>query len=119
MARYEPWPKTRETTSHVPCFWSYAIAGSLTRGVRPWRKPRFQVRPLFRETAKPMLCEPPSKYRPTWKTATTVVPKAAESGSTSVACSLAGLRYGSTEVRRVTVSQSLPTRSKPSTVARS
>src|SRR6185312_7502799 len=46
-------------------------------------------------------------------------PKAAESGSTSVSCWLSELSYGSREACRVTTSQSRPTLSRPSTVARS
>jgi hypothetical protein len=38
-----------------------------------------------------MFAAPPSRMRPTWKTATTVDPQDAVSGSTSVACWLAAL----------------------------
>src|SRR3954462_9309399 len=44
-----------------------------------------------------MLRAPPSNTRPTWKTATTFLPNAAESGSTSVSCWLSPFRYGSRE----------------------
>jgi hypothetical protein len=66
-----------------------------------------------------MFAAPPSEIRPTWKTATTVEPHEAVSGSTSVACWLAAFEYGSCEISRVTISQSRATRSLASTVTTS
>ena len=87
-----PPPKTSDAASQVRLRRSYVMTGSLARGARACSKPRFQVRPRSREVAKPMLRAPPSKIRPTWKTATTVFPEAKESGSTSVSCWLSELR---------------------------
>jgi len=83
--------------SQVPCARSKATAGSLTalyvppaKMVIPVSRPFCQVTPPSVEVAKPMSEAPPSKKRPIWKTATSVEPKAATAGSTSVACWLDG-----------------------------
>src|SRR5262245_21694055 len=89
-----------ELISQVPCLASKATDVSLTRSnglaapalkVRPGKKPVVpQVAPPSPERAKPMSVAPPLKKRPTWNVATTVLPAAKVSGSTSVACRLVG-----------------------------
>src|SRR5215211_5516035 len=61
----------------------------------PGRKPFVQVPPPSADRAQPMLEDPPSKKRPTWKAETIVDPAAKVSGSTSVACWLVVFVYGS------------------------
>ena len=53
-----------------------------------------------------MFRAPPLEKRATWNVATIVEPHAKLSGSASVACIAPPPRYGSLEIRRVTVSQS-------------
>ncbi len=52
--------------------------------------PVVHVRPAFVVVAQPMLLEPPSKKRPVWNVATTVLPQPNESGSSCVRCWLSG-----------------------------
>jgi hypothetical protein len=54
----------------------------------PGRKPLVQVVPLLVVVAQPILDDPPSKKRPTWKALTVVEPQENVSGSTSLACML-------------------------------
>jgi hypothetical protein len=91
-----------DTISHVLWAASKATLGSLTRAnvppakvVIPGRNPLFQELPPSPERAQPMFDAPPSKNRPTWNADTIVDPDAKVSGSTSVACWLVLLVYGS------------------------
>ena len=86
------------------CSGSYATAGSLIRAHGPagvakivvaGSMPVVHVRPAFVVVAQPMLLEPPSKKRPVWNVATTVLPQPKESGSSCVRCWLVGFVYGS------------------------
>src|SRR5258708_17818520 len=61
----------------------------------PGRKPCCQVVPPSVEVFQPMSELPPSLNRPTWEEVTMVLPYAKVSGSTSVACWLVELVYGS------------------------
>src|SRR5690349_5915418 len=71
------------------------MPGGVAKVVVSGRKPGVQLLPPLVEVAKPMLEDPPSKKRPTWKAETMVEPKEKVSGSTSVACWLVLLVYGS------------------------
>src|SRR6266566_1365317 len=71
------------------------MPGGVEKGVVPGRKPGLKLLPPSVDVAKPMLEPPPSKKRPTWKAETKVEPEDKVSGSTSVACWLVGLVYGS------------------------
>ena len=62
--------------AHVPGGFAYTVV--------PGMKPFVHVVPSSVVVAKPRLEDPPSENRPTWKVATTVEPKEAVSGSTSV-----------------------------------
>src|SRR6266849_9842587 len=64
------------------------------------RKPLVKPFPPLVDVAKPMLEPPPLKKRPTWKAETKVEPEDKVSGSTSVACWLVVLVYGSVLSRR-------------------
>src|SRR6266700_7416300 len=90
--------------SQTLCLASKATEASLARrygpgGVEltvvPGRKPAVQLFPPLVDVAKPMFEAPPLKKRPTWKAETMVLPEAKVSGSTSVACWLVVLVYGS------------------------
>src|SRR6266702_3305214 len=71
------------------------MLGGVEKGVVSGRKPEVQSFPPLVEVAKPMLEAPPLKKRPTWKAETMVEPETKVSGSTSVACWLVLLVYGS------------------------
>src|SRR5260221_14394287 len=71
------------------------MPAGVAKTVVPGRKPFLKVLPLLGDVAKPMLEPPPSKKRPTWKAETMVEPEDKVSGSTSVACWLVVLVYGS------------------------
>src|SRR5215467_13521124 len=110
-----------ELISQAPSAASKATEGSLTASyglpvapdveVRPGRKPGSpQVAPPSPERAKPMSVEPPLTNRPTWNVATTVLPAAKVSGSTSVACWLVEFVNGSLLTRvSVTLAVAAPT----------
>src|SRR3989442_10600779 len=76
------------------------MPGGVEKGVVPGRKPWLKLLPPSVDVAKPMLEPPPSKKRPTWKAETMVEPEDKVSGSTSVACWLVVLVYGSVLSRR-------------------
>src|SRR5712691_10303744 len=71
------------------------MPAGVAKTVLDGRKPEVHFFPPLVEVAKPMLEAPPLKKRPTWKAETMVEPKAKVSGSTSVACWLVVLVYGS------------------------
>src|SRR5438128_669409 len=71
------------------------MPGGVAKTVLDGRKPLVKLFPPLVEVANPMLEAPPLKKRPTWKAETMVEPKAKVSGSTSVACWLVLLVYGS------------------------
>jgi hypothetical protein len=70
-------------------------AWGVAKTVLDGRKPLVKFFPPLVDVAKPMLEDPPSKKRPTWKAETIVEPEDNVSGSTSVACWLVALVYGS------------------------
>src|SRR5216684_4185661 len=71
------------------------MPGGVAKTVLDGRKPLVKPFPPLVDVAKPMLEAPPLKKRPTWKAETKVLPEARVSGSTSVACWLVLLVYGS------------------------
>src|SRR5262245_21329597 len=92
-----PGPKLSDEASQTPWAASYPTLGSLARGfgfgpgddedeVTPGRSPLRHARPPSDDVEKPIAVAPPVAIRPTWKTATTVLPNEKLSGSTSVAC---------------------------------
>ena len=91
----------------------------LETAVRAGRIPWRQVRPPSLDVEKPMPAAPPSRRRPTWKSATVVAPTVDESGSTSDSCWLSAFVNWSRWIRRPTTSQSVATRSPRSAVTMS
>src|SRR2546425_10456449 len=76
------------------------MPGGVAKTVLDGRKPLVKLFPPSVDVAKPMLEAPPLKKRPTWKAETKVEPEDKVSGSTSVACWLVVLVYGSVLSRR-------------------
>src|SRR6266571_4445766 len=95
------------------------MPGGVAKTVLDGRKPLVKLLPPLVEVANPMLEAPPLKKRPTWKAETMVEPKAKVSGSTSVACWLVVLVYGSLlSCRRVTLAKARMVDEKANTRAK-
>ena len=92
-----------------------ALVRALPAATRPSRRAGGPTRhewPASRDVEKPVAAAPPpSRARPTWKTATIVRPSAKLSGSASVWCWYSKSPKGSCESSRETVSQSTATAS--------